>query len=158
MSLIKAYCSANFPVCAHSTQTGKFVLQEPQDGPAEKRPIIELMSFIIKLALLYLLSIGMGMTKNILLVLIYIIVLITLGCDNVYYDEHLKMEVQQLDSDLENRWSTTGVVVSSIDPNGPAEKANLSEGELISYVIGEYSIQNPSEFKQAVKKAMTARQ
>ena len=95
------------------------------------------------------------MTKNILLVLIYIIVLVTLGCDNVYYDEHLKIEVQQLDSDLENRWSTTGVVVSSIDPNGPAEKANLSEGELISYVIGEYSIQNPSEFKQAVKKAMT---
>ena len=94
------------------------------------------------------------MTKNILLVLLYIIILITLGCDNVYYDEHLKMEVQQLDSDLENRWSTTGVVVSSIDPNGPAEKANLAEGELISYVIGEYSIQNPSEFKQAVKKAM----
>ena len=94
------------------------------------------------------------MTKNISLVILYIIVLVTLGCDNVYYDEHLRMEVQQLDSDLENRWSTTGVVVSAIDANGPAEKANLSEGELISYVIGEYSIQNPKEFRQAVKKAM----
>lgn len=94
------------------------------------------------------------MSKNILLVLIYIIVLLALGCDNVYYDEHLKMEVQQLDSDLENRWSTTGVVVSSIAANGPAEKANLAEGELISYVIGEYSIQNVNDFKNAVKKAM----
>lgn len=94
------------------------------------------------------------MPKNILLVLLYIILLITMGCDNVYYDENLKMEVQQLDSDLENRWSTTGVVVSSIRTNGPAEKANLSEGELISYVIGEYPIQNVNDFKVAVKKAM----
>ncbi len=51
VSLIKAYCSANFPVCAYSTQTGKFVLQEPQGGPSEKKPVIELMSLIIKLAL-----------------------------------------------------------------------------------------------------------
>ncbi len=94
------------------------------------------------------------MSKNVLLVLIYIIVLLALGCDNVYYDEHLKMEVQQLDSDLENRWSTTGVVVSSIALNGPAEKANLAEGELISYVIGEYPIQNANAFNKAVKKAM----
>ena len=94
------------------------------------------------------------MSKNTLLVLIYIIVLLALGCDNVYYDEHLKMEVQQLDSDLENRWSTTGVVVSSITSNGPAEKANLAEGELISYVIGEYPIQNANDFNKAVKKAM----
>ncbi len=43
VSLIKAHCS---------TQTGKFVLQEPQGGPSEKRPVIELMSLIIKLALL----------------------------------------------------------------------------------------------------------
>lgn len=94
------------------------------------------------------------MSKNTLLVLIYIIVLLALGCDNVYYDEHLQMEVQQLDSDLENRWSTTGVVVSSIAANGPAEKANLAEGELISYVIGEYPIQNANDFNKAVKKAM----
>ena len=51
VSLIKAYCSANFPVCAHSTQTGKFVLQGSQGGPSEKGPIIEGTSFIIKLAL-----------------------------------------------------------------------------------------------------------
>ena len=96
----------------------------------------------------------MRMSKNIWLVLFYIIVLVALGCDNVYYDEHLKMEVQQLDSDLENRWSTTGVVVSSITQNGPAEKANLVEGELISYVIGEYPIQHANDFNKAVKKAM----
>ena len=96
----------------------------------------------------------MRMSKNVLLVLIYIIVLLALGCDNVYYDEHLQMEVQQLDSDLENRWSTTGVVVSTIRPNGPAENADISEGELISYVIGEYPIKNANDFKDAVKKAM----
>ena len=94
------------------------------------------------------------MSKNIFFVLIYIIVLLALGCDNVYYDEHMKMEVQQLDSDLDNRWSTTGVVVSSVRPNGPGEKANLVEGELISYVIGEYPIQNVNDFNKAVKKAM----
>ena len=94
------------------------------------------------------------MPKNIMLVLLYIIVLLALGCDNVYYDEHLQMEVQQLDSDLENRWSTTGVVVSAITPNGPAEKAKISQGELISYVIGAYPIQNANNFNKAVKKAM----
>lgn len=94
------------------------------------------------------------MSKNILFVLIYIVVLLALGCDNVYYDEHLKMEVQQLDSDLENRWSTTGVVISAITSNGPAEKAELAEGELISYVIGEYPIKSANAFNKAVKKAM----
>ncbi len=77
-----------------------------------------------------------------------------LGCDNSYYDEQLKMEVKQLDSDLENRWSTSGVVVSSIGSNGPGEKADLLPGELISFVIGEYPIQSPANFSQAVKKAM----
>ena len=48
---MKAYCSANFPVCAHSTQTRKFVLQGLQGGPSEKISIIERTSFIIKLAL-----------------------------------------------------------------------------------------------------------
>ena len=71
MSLIKAHCSAmhvatplypplsggqaktpqNFIVCAHSTQTRKFVLQGPQGGTWKKRPLIELTSFIIELAL-----------------------------------------------------------------------------------------------------------
>ena len=32
----------------------KFVVQEPQGEPSEKRPVIELMSFIIKLALVIL--------------------------------------------------------------------------------------------------------
>ena len=47
----KAYCSVNFIVCAHSTQTKKFVLQGLQGGPLKKCPIIERTSFIIKLAL-----------------------------------------------------------------------------------------------------------
>ena len=45
------YCSANFPVCAHSTQTRKFVLQGAQGGPSEKISLIELRLFTIKLVL-----------------------------------------------------------------------------------------------------------
>ena len=86
--------------------------------------------------------------------IIFIFVILAFGCDNYYYDEHLKMEVQQLDSDLENRWSTSGVVVKVVRPNGPADEAELISGELISYIIGEYPIQSPQDFTQAVKKAM----
>lgn len=94
------------------------------------------------------------MQKKILFILLCIAVVFALGCDNCYYDAHLEMEVQQLDSDLENRWSTSGVVVNAVTPNGPADKAELSSGELISYIIGEYSIQSPRDFARATKKAM----
>jgi len=45
-------------------------------------------------------------------------------------------------------------VINSITTGGPADKADLSQGELISYIIGEYPIQSPADFKKAVKKAM----
>ena len=78
-----------------------------------------------------------------------LIVLVVVGCgDNQFYDEQLQMKIQQLDSDLENRWSTTGVVV--ISPG----KAKLEQGELISYVIGEYSINSSGDYKRAIKRAM----
>ena len=96
----------------------------------------------------------MEMQKNLLFLILYLVVVCSLGCDNTYYDEHLKMEVKQLDSDLNNRWSTSGVVVSSITTNGIAEKSDLATGELISYVIGEYPIHSSSDFSNAVKKAM----
>ena len=94
------------------------------------------------------------MFRNVSIIFIFITLAFTLGCENHYYDARLEMEVQQLDSDLENRWSTSGVVVSAITSNGPTDKAKLSSGELISYVIGEYPVQNPREFKRAVKRAM----
>ena len=77
-----------------------------------------------------------------------------LGCDNQYYDERLKMQVQQLDSDLKDRWSTSGVVVLSTTPNGPAAKAQLETGELISYVIAEYPVHNAGDFNSALKQAV----
>ena len=78
-----------------------------------------------------------------------LIVIIVVGCgDNQYYDEQLQMKIQQLDSDLDNRWSTTGVVV--ISPG----KANLERGELISYVISEYPINSRKDYKRAIKRAM----
>jgi len=77
-----------------------------------------------------------------------------LGCDNQYYDERLKMQVQQLDSDLKDRWSTSGVVVLGTTPNGPAAKAQLETGELISYVIAEYPVQSTGDFNSAMKQAL----
>lgn len=77
-----------------------------------------------------------------------------LGCDNQHYDERLKLQVQQLDSDLKDRWSTSGVVVMDTTPNGPADKAQLETGELISYVIAEYPIRNAGDFNSAMKEAV----
>ncbi len=88
------------------------------------------------------------------LLLIFAILCVA-GCsDNRYYDDRLQMELQQLDSDLDNRWSTTGVVVVDVNTNGPASRANLEKGELISYVIGERAIRSTGDYKQAVKSAM----
>ena len=80
--------------------------------------------------------------------------IVGLGCDNQYYDEHLQIQLQQLDSDLKNRWSTSGVVVLETAPNGPAGKAQLETGELISYVIAEYPIRSASDFNSAMKKGL----
>ena len=88
------------------------------------------------------------------LLLIFAILCVA-GCsDNRYYDDRLQMELLQLDSDLDNRWSTTGVVVVDVNANGPANRANLEKGELISYVIGERTIRSTGDYKQAVKSAM----
>lgn len=84
----------------------------------------------------------------------FFLMILGLGCDNQYHDERLKMQVQQLDSDLKDRWSTSGVVVLSTTPNGPADRAQLEAGELISYVIAEYPIQSTGDFNSAVKQAV----
>ena len=82
------------------------------------------------------------------------VLILGLGCDNQYYDERLKMQVQQLDSDLKDRWSTSGVVVLNTTPNGPADRAQLETGELISYVIAEYPVQSTGDFNSAMKQAV----
>ena len=82
------------------------------------------------------------------------VLMLGLGCDNQYYDERLKMQVQQLDSDLKDRWSTSGVVVLNTTPNGPADRAQLEAGELISYVIAEYSVRDIGDFNSAIKQAL----
>ena len=64
------------------------------------------------------------------------------------------MQVQKLDSDLMNRWSTSGVVVTEVTPNGPADRAQLESGELISYVIAEYPIKTVSDFNDAMKNGL----
>ena len=91
--------------------------------------------------------------NSVFIVLLFVLIL-GLGCDNQYYDERLKMQVQQLDSDLKNRWSTSGVVVLNTTPNGPADKAQLETGELISYVIAEYPVRSIGDFNSAMKQAL----
>ncbi|MDE0300512.1 MAG: HEAT repeat domain-containing protein [Candidatus Poribacteria bacterium] len=86
--------------------------------------------------------------------LLIVILICAVGCENRYHDEQFKIHVQQLDSDLENRWSTNGVVVISVEPNGPAARAQLEEGELISYVVGEYSLGSEGNYGRAAKKSM----
>ena len=85
---------------------------------------------------------------------LFFVMMIGLGCDNQYYDERLKMQVQQLDSDLKDRWSTSGVVILETTPNGPADRAQLETGELVSYVITEYPVRDVGDFNDAVKQAL----
>lgn len=82
------------------------------------------------------------------------LIVVAIGCDNQHYDERMQMRVQKLDSDLMNRWSTSGVVITEITPNGPAAKAQLETGELISYVIAEYPIKTAGDFNDAMKKGL----
>ena len=91
---------------------------------------------------------------TVFIVSLLFLLMLALGCDNQHYDERLKMQVQQLDSDLKDRWSTSGVVVLNTTPNGPAHSAQLETGELISYVIAEYPIQNAGDFNSAMKQAL----
>jgi HEAT repeat protein len=84
----------------------------------------------------------------------FFVLIVGLGCENQHYDERLQIRLQQLDSDLKDRWSTSGVVVLEITPNGPADKARLERGELISYVIAEYPIRSTSDFNSAIKSGL----
>ena len=91
---------------------------------------------------------------SVFIVLLLFILMLGLGCDSQYYDERLKMQVQQLDSDLKDRWSTSGVVVLGTTANGPADRAQLETGELISYVIAEYPVRDVGDFNSAMKQAL----
>ena len=91
--------------------------------------------------------------QHYLLLISLLVCLLALGCgDNRYYDDQLQMEVQQLDSDLDNRWSTTGVVIINVEEHGSAARAKLEPGELISYVIGERPINESGDYDE--KKAL----
>ena len=92
--------------------------------------------------------------RYLVFILPLLVLIIGIGCDNQYYDERLQMRVQKLDSDLKDRWSTSGVVVTEITPNGPADKAQLETGELISYVIAEYPIKSVGDFNSAMKDSL----
>ena len=92
--------------------------------------------------------------RYLVFILPLLVLIIGIGCDNQYYDERLQMRVQKLDSDLKDRWSTSGVVVTEITPNGPADKAQLETGELISYVIAEYPIKSVGAFNSAMKDSL----
>ncbi len=95
-----------------------------------------------------------GPHRSVFIVSLLFVLMFGLGCDSQYYDERLKMQVQQLDSDLKDRWSTSGVVVLDTTRNGPADRAQLETGELISYVIAEYPVRDVGDFNSAIKQAL----
>ena len=73
-----------------------------------------------------------------------------IGCtDNEYIDTTLGLTIQQLDGDLDDRWSTTGVVIKNT-----SNQSGFKEGELISHVIGERKINTPVDFNRAIESAM----
>ncbi len=83
-----------------------------------------------------------------------LMVVLVIGCaENHYVDENLKIDVQRLDSDLEDRWSTNGVVVRRIEEDSPA-KGKLKEGELITHVVGRFDAQQDQNVKKALKRAL----
>ena len=98
--------------------------------------------------------IRLGELRRFIGILPLLVFVLGLGCDNRYYDDRLKMEVQQLDSDLMNRWATSGVVILETASNGPAHKAQLETGELISHVIVEYPVKSSGDFNSAMKKSL----
>ena len=71
--------------------------------------------------------------RSVLVVFVCCSIFCFIGCtDNEYIDTTLGLTVQQLDGDLDDRWSTTGVVIKNA-----SNQSGLKEGELISHVIGE---------------------
>ena len=85
--------------------------------------------------------------RSVLVVFVCCSIFCFIGCtDNEYIDTILGLTVQQLDGDLDDRWSTTGVVIKNT-----SNQSGFKEGELISHVIGERKINTPVDFNQAIE-------
>lgn len=77
------------------------------------------------------------------------------GCSNQQYtDPKMGMTVQKLDSDLENRWATSGVVVKKVENGKKAQKAGLQTGSLVSHITGEIPLKARRNFNHIVTQAM----
>ena len=77
------------------------------------------------------------------------------GCSNQQYtDSKMGMTVQKLDSDLENRWATSGIVVKKVENGKKAQKAGLQTGSLVSHITGEIPLKARRNFNRIVTQAM----
>jgi len=76
------------------------------------------------------------------------------GCGHEYDDQETGIVVKELGSDLKNRWSFNGVVVESVKPGLPADKASIETGELISYIVDERQVKTAGEYKKALVAAL----
>ena len=77
------------------------------------------------------------------------------GCSNQQYtDPKMGMTVQKLDSDLENRWATSGVVVKKVENGKKAQKAGLQTGSLVSHITGQIPLKARRNFNRIVTQAM----
>lgn len=97
------------------------------------------------------------MRKTALIIPIALISAILIGCgERTYYDKRLGAEVREIDSDLKGRWGMTGVVVIRVDPNGPAAKAGLREGDLIERISFVRKVKDEGELKDAMEEGLRA--
>ena len=77
------------------------------------------------------------------------------GCSNQQYtDPKMGMTVQKLDSDLENRWATSGIVVKKVENGKKAQKAGLQTGSLVSHITGQIPLKARRNFNRIVTQAM----
>ena len=77
------------------------------------------------------------------------------GCSNQQYtDSKMGMTVQKLDSDLENRWATSGIVVKKVENGKKAQKAGLQTGSLVSHITGQIPLKARRNFNRIVTQAM----
>ncbi len=76
------------------------------------------------------------------------------GCSREYEDPETGITVKELGSDLDNRWALSGVVVDSVKPGLPADKASIKAGELISYIVDERRVKNVKEYEDALSEAL----
>jgi len=76
------------------------------------------------------------------------------GCspERSYHDTTLNLTVERLDPELDNRWGTSGVVVTETGSGG-----DLGVGDLVTHVVLRVAVTDEASVRAALKNAMAPR-